>query len=168
MGDREHLSVDLANPEDIRAKLPEARSLYVSKRKALDEMQAEVDRWGDLVNMLARMVGEPPVAKEAEKGRRSSGGKKSPGQDRAVAGLEAAGQPMGPAKLFRFMLSRDMDVPTNANALGAALWSAANAGRVKKTPDGLYAPLGWSGQAELATDGTTSSNPEGRIAPAGG
>jgi hypothetical protein len=60
---------------------------------------------------------------------------------------------MGPTPLYRFMLGEDMPVPKNANALGAALWNAVHNGRIKKTPEGLYALLEWpTEQPELQED----------------
>ena len=46
---------------------------------------------------------------------------------------------MGPKQLFDFMKSENMDAPDNANALGANLWSAERAGRIKKS-GGRYIP----------------------------
>ena len=50
--------------------------------------------------------------------------------------LEKAGRPMGPTSLYNFMVEQGMDLPDNANALGANLWAAAKAGRIVKTPNG--------------------------------
>jgi hypothetical protein len=50
---------------------------------------------------------------------------------------------MGPTALYRYMQSEGLQVPTNRNALGAALWNAAKSGRIKTTPEDRYALLEW-------------------------
>lgn len=158
------LQVDLASREDIREKLPEARRILEAKQEALEEAQREVREWSLVVQLLAHLAGEqvnvfvdPSAGTGFALGNvsrmlgESRGAvKDAPAQDRAIAGLERAGQPMGPTALYRFMQNAKLEVPTNANALGAALWNAFKSGRVKKTPDGLYALLDWdTDQPEL-------------------
>jgi hypothetical protein len=141
MSHSEDLSINLADVEDIRAKLPRVRNLHASKRRELEQLTEEVRHWGELSETLARLVGEAPgtSTRAKEQGVRKS----APGQDRAIEALEKAGRPMGPTALFRFMIGAGMEAPKNANALGANLWAASKAGRIKKTPDDLYAPLSW-------------------------
>jgi hypothetical protein len=162
----DHLPIDLANLQDIRLKLPEAKRLYEAKRKELDELAQQVEYWGALVNVLARIVGEDglelPKPHPVGRARMYGGGhgvplkptrQRAPAQEKAVEALEQAGRPMGPAALYRFMIGEGMKTPTSANALGANLWAAEKAGRVKKTPDGEYAPLSWEpNQKPLASD----------------
>lgn len=155
--------VNLANKDDIRRKLPEARQIYRSKQDALKALLQDVEDWGDLVALLARIAGEPhaptaarlpanPFAAATQSLAKAPSKKKSPAQDRAIAGLKRAGRPMGPAHLYRFMIGENMPVPANSNALGAALWNAASSGRIKKTPDGLYALLEWETDEAASQD----------------
>jgi hypothetical protein len=178
----DQLQVDVMSVEDIRAKLPEARRIFKAKQEALEAMNRDVKNFGGLVVWMAHIAGEqiegpwtPP----------SSGGvgtpavvvtkrKDSPAQDRAIAGLKRADQPLGPTALYRFMKGEGLEVPTNANALGAALWNAAESGRIKKTPDGRYALLEWdTEQPELevsdpATSGDADPAPnEAQVTPPG-
>lgn len=151
MNDNDSLTVDLTSLEDIRAKLPLARDLYERKQEALVTLNQEVETWRDLVNLLARSVGEPGI--EPPPTSRRPTRRRAPGQERAIQALERAGRPMGPKALFSFMNDEGMDAPTNVNALGANLWAAEKAGRIKKTNDGEYAPLGWEpDQGSLATE----------------
>jgi hypothetical protein len=163
MDPSDRLQIDLADKDDIRVRLPEVKRLYEGKRRELESLRAEVDYWGELADLLARIVGESPVtARGGSSARESSrrvaagsrrGRKAAPAQQRAIAALERANRPIGPAALYRFMLDQNMDVPSNPNSLGAALWTAHKAGRIRKTPDDLYAPLGWEPtQAELNPD----------------
>jgi hypothetical protein len=48
---------------------------------------------------------------------------------------------MGPTSLYNYMLSEGLTVPKNANALGANLWAAWKAGRIKRATNGVYTPL---------------------------
>jgi hypothetical protein len=153
-----NLSVDLDDPQDIRNKLPDVRRRYAAKRRELEELEAQVRYWGQFVDLLAAMVGEKrPTERESDSGALR---KSAPGQDRAVAALEKAGRPMGPSALYRFMVGENMPAPKNPNALGANLWAASRAGRVRQTPEGLYAPLSWEPpQDPLAADhGDTNAN----------
>jgi hypothetical protein len=162
----DHLPVDLADLQDIRLKLPEAKRLYEAKRKELDDLVEQVEYWGALVDILARLVGEEgierPQPRAVGRARVYGGGygvpvrparQSAPGQEAAAEALERAGRPMGPSALYRFMLAEGMKAPSSANALGANLWAAERTGRVKKTPDGDYAPLTWEPeQKPLASD----------------
>jgi hypothetical protein len=146
MSHSDDLSINLADPDDIRTKLPRVRNLHATKRRDLEKLTEEVRHWGELAETLARLVGE--TSGSSTRMKESPLRKSAPGQDRAVEALEKAGRPMGPTALYRFMLGEGLEAPKNANALGANLWAAARAGRVKKTPDDLYAPLSWEPSTE--------------------
>jgi hypothetical protein len=158
MNAREQLSIDLANPDDIRDKLPLARDLYRAKARELENLTEQVESWKALVDLLARLVGEPGIEPlGAQRGTRS-GRKRAPGQERAVEALERAGQPMGPSLLYRFMVREGMEAPANRNALGANLWAAEKAGRVKKIDGGQYAPLDWQPDQGLLNSTNDGAN----------
>jgi hypothetical protein len=174
------LQVNLLNVDDIRAKLPEARRIYRAKLDALAAMSQDVQNFSGMLSWMAHMAGEQ--AKEADPwaaARQSLGDARvdtlaptvrpkrvpSPAQDRAVAALKRAGQPMGPTALYRFMESQDLQVPTDANALGAALWNAAKNGRVSKTPDGLYALLEWEPDQPQLQDAPSGGFPKPTTEP---
>jgi hypothetical protein len=153
----EHLLVDPFDPQDIRAKLPEMRRVLGAKRKELEALTDQVRSLGELVELMARLAPASPQPNAGKSGSVAPA-KSAPGQERAVGALERAGRPMGPAALYAFLEAegREDDMPKNANALGANLWAAARAGRIKKTTDGLYAPLTWEPPTEpiapLVTD----------------
>jgi len=142
---RDRFPVNVLDPKDVEAKMPQLRELLATKRqeqKALNEQVA----------LLERIVG-PDAAAPAQ--RKLSGAevlaagmlkarKAAPAQDRAVQALERAGRPMGPTSLYKFMLAEGGDnMPIDANTLGSNLWAAAKAGRIVKAPNGVYAPLGF-------------------------
>jgi hypothetical protein len=145
----EPFPIDLSDPADIVAKMPEIRRLYSQKRQELKAL-------GEQVELLGRLVGEKPAARPSKSGqatkrkvrRPSKAGQNAPAQDRVVAGLERANRPMGPASLYRFMIEEGMKVPKDSNALGSNLWSAWKAARIMKAPNGVYTLLDGSGKTE--------------------
>jgi len=139
---KERLPINVLDPKDVAAKMPQIKELLAAKREELEALTEQVA-------FLERVVG-PAVAPERRAKRSLPAGslvkvrnqKIAPAQDRAVQALEKAGRPMGPTSLYNFMVEQGMDLPDNANALGANLWAAAKAGRIVKTPNGVYAALG--------------------------
>ncbi len=152
----EDLTVNLADPVDIREKLPEAQRLYEAKVQELSDLERDVQHWRQLVEYLSAVAGVGLQLQPAQ-GRTTGtlevkSRKRSPAQDAAVEALEAAGRPMGPSALYRFMIGQGMEGPKNPNALGASLFGAARAGRIRHLKDrNEYAPLNWSGALELET-----------------
>jgi hypothetical protein len=141
MSSQPDATVDLSDPADIRRKLPGVRALYESKRSDLASLEREVEHWRQFVRYLSGVAGEPTDVPEG--GSSVSG--RAPAQDAAVAALARLGEPTGPAKLYRYMLANNMQqYAKSANQVGANLWAAKKAGRITKTPSGLYAPPGWS------------------------
>jgi hypothetical protein len=142
------ISIDLTDPDDIRAKLPEIRRLYDEKRLELDTLTGQIE-------LLGRLLGEKPIGKPGSSVSRSRksrspsrAGQNAPGQERAVRALEAAKLPAGPTSLYRFMVEKGLDAPKDANALGSNLWSAWKAHKIMKAPNGVYSLLDGSGRFE--------------------
>jgi hypothetical protein len=141
MGDDGDFSVNLADLADIEAKMPQIRQLLRERRQLLTEKRHEVELLTKQIELLARLIGtkrgQPERARTA------------PAQDRAVQALEKADVPMGPTSLYKFMSEQGMTVPKDANALGANLWAAWRAGRIRKATNGVYAPLDETGSTEV-------------------
>jgi hypothetical protein len=155
--------VNLADPKDIQAKMPEIKRLLANASQELDAIKAQVE-------MLTRIVGDAPATASAStpKGRkrRSRTRKAAPSQERAISALVAAGKPMGPASLFRWMESQGLERPSTVAALGSILWAAEKGGRIGKTTNGLYVPPGFPIDRPL-TDYDEAAR-KGMPAPAGG
>ncbi len=146
---KDRVSVNLADPKDIRAKMPELTRLLATARQELGALKEQVA-------ILTRIVGDDDVAitdiavsgagsatAEGQKmPTRQRARKAAPAQERAVEALERAGSPMGPAALFKFMEANELERPRDVTALNAVLWAAAKAGRVEKAPGNTYAPAG--------------------------
>lgn len=145
----ETFNVDLANPVEIQAKMPEIKQFYAERREALKALEGQVE-------LLRRIIGEKPSpgasstpARSRPKKARQKRGMNAPGQDRAVKALEHANRPMGPTTLFKYMGINGLDAPKDANALGSNLWSAWKAGRIMKASNGVYQPLDGSGKTTI-------------------
>jgi hypothetical protein len=141
---KDQIKVNVADPKDIEAKMPQVRALLEKKRAELEELQAQV-------KVLDRIVGKEP-ASAAANGQAPKASRKTvaPSQERAIRALEQAGRPMGPTSLYEFMQrERITPLPRDANALGASLWAAAKAGRIGKAPNGVYVPPGMSADRPL-------------------
>jgi len=155
---KDRVPVNLADPKDIRAKMPEIKKLLANARQELEALKEQVE-------MLTRIVGEPSASAEVAVSQDSAGSapavqdrktpkrprppKAAPSQERALRALEKAGRPMGPASLFRFMEAEGMDRPQSLGALNAVLWAASKAGRIVKAPNGVYAPPGFPSDRPL-------------------
>jgi hypothetical protein len=142
---KDRFPVNVLDPKDVEAKMPQLRELLAAKRQELDALTGQVA-------FLTRIIG-PDVSPSTQ--RKTSGAevlaagmlkaqKAAPAQDRAVQALERAGRPMGPTSLYKFMLAEGGDdLPGDANVLGSNLYAAAKAGRIVKAPNGVYAPKGF-------------------------
>src|ERR1700689_5390870 len=145
-------NVDLANPDEIQARMPELKQFYAEQRAALKTLEGQVE-------LLRRLVGDKPPAASKSTGatrtrtkaapRPKRAGIKAAGQDRAVNALEHAGRPMGPTTLYKYMIANGLDAPKDANALGSNLWSAWKAGRIMKASNGIYQSLDGSGETTI-------------------
>jgi hypothetical protein len=148
--------VDLSNPEEVAAKMPQLLALYEEKLREQQTLNQQVE-------LLRRLVGhatgvsrgrvhtnEQSQDGPSEEPRRR---RAAPAQDRAVRALEQAahalgGTAVGPTSLYKFMVERGMEAPKDAGVLGTNLWDAWKAGRIMRAPNGVYTPLDGSGNSE--------------------
>jgi hypothetical protein len=152
----EQFEVDLNNPEEVAARMPELLRLYerrLGEQKVLNEQVEFLRRLVSHASVVSRggthaggrlrdLPQEPPRRRRA-----------APAQDRAVAALGQAsdalgGTAVGPTSLYKFMLERGMEVPKDAGLLGTNLWDAWKAGRIMRASNGVYTPLDGSGRTE--------------------
>jgi hypothetical protein len=149
------MTVNLADPQDVRSRMPDIQRLLAAARQQLAAVEAQVE-------LLERIVGERRPAGQASstaasgkrartktrKARAHGAPNAAPAQERVIHGLEVAGRAMGPAELYRFMEARDLPRPNTLERMGSVLWAAAQAGRVV-SKDGKYEPKGGFPTAEL-------------------
>jgi hypothetical protein len=159
---RDRFALNVLDPQDVEAKMPQLRELLDAKRQELEALSAQVAFLARVVGPTDAQTEQPspaatPVEIVPHPARAVSGagltlrtGRVAPAQDRAVQALERAGRPMGPTSLYKFMLAEGGDdLPGDANTLGSNLYAAAKAGRIVKAPNGVYAPLGFPADRPL-------------------
>jgi len=148
--------VDISNPEEVAAKMPQLLALYEQKlreQKTLNEQVELLRRLVGHASMVSRgnvhaSEQDPDRLPDPPRRRRAA-----PAQDRAVQALEQAykelgGTALGPTSLYKYIVERGMEVPKNPAALGTNLWDAWKAGRIMRAPNGVYTPLDGSGKTE--------------------
>jgi hypothetical protein len=150
------LNVDLSNPEQVAAKMPQLLALYEQKLREQATLNEQVEFLRRLVGHASAVSRAPvqaikdgPDGRSAQPLRRRS----APAQERAVQALtrassELGGTGVGPTSLFKFMLERRMKAPKDAGLLGTNLWDAWKSGRIMRAPNGVYTPLDGSGKTE--------------------
>jgi hypothetical protein len=153
----EEFSVDLSNPEEVSAKMPQLLRLYEEKLHEQKKLNQQLE-------LLRRVVGHPAAIARSrvqpteqipdQPPQQPLRRRVAPAQDQAVAALERAydelgGTAMGPTSLYKFMKERGMKTPNNPSALGANLYDAWKAGRIMRATNGVYIPLDGSGKTEV-------------------
>ena len=133
MSPQPKLQVNLADPDDIRAKISDAENVLAKKRQVAREVQDDADHWEDLVRNLKEMAGIVSVDEKAASNR------PSPAQDLVVRIVMQEGKPMRPVEVAERLEAEGHYVASN-NAVNAALYAAAQAGRLRRPGPRQYAP----------------------------
>ena len=127
-----NLTVNLGDPDDVLAKLPEARRVAKGLRKEAEQLVAQAEAWDRLVNVLEGIAPHTDVAAdETADGDASS-------IDVVVGILEATGGPItvaGVHEITRGQFTR--------KTTGWALWKAVQLHRARQEGRGIYAPLSY-------------------------
>lgn len=148
-------NVDLSNPEEVAAKMPQLLALYEEKlreQKTLNEQVEFLRRLVGHASAMSRGRLQPSEQAQDEPPPQPRRRRTAPAQDRAVQALEQAssalgGTAVGPTSLYKFMIEHGIEVK-DARVLGANLWDAWKAGRIMRAPNGVYTPLDGSGTTE--------------------
>jgi hypothetical protein len=154
----EDFTVDLSNPEEVAAKMPQLLSLYEQKLQEQKTLNQQVE-------LLRRIVGHPAglARGQAQISEQEPGGtptteqrrrRAAPAQELAVEALKRAynelgGTAMGPTSLYKFMVERGMKTPKDPGLLGTNLHDAWKAGRIMRATNGVYIPLDGSGKTDV-------------------
>lgn len=133
MSPQPKLQVNLADPDDIRAKVSDAEKVLAKKQQVAREAQEDADHWEDLVRSLKEMAGIISVDEKAASNR------PSPAQDLVVKIVMQEGKPMRPVEVAERLEAAGHEVASN-NAVNAALYAAAQAGRLRRPGPRQYAP----------------------------
>jgi hypothetical protein len=151
----DHFKIDLSNPSEVAAKMPELRRLYEAKIQERNMLDEQIELLRRLVVGATGIVRAATLTREDEQkppAREIRRRRAAPAQDRAIGALKAlwakTGSAAGPTSLYKFMIANGMDAPKDANVLGANLYDAWEAGRIMKAPNGVYRPLDGTGKTE--------------------
>jgi hypothetical protein len=138
------LPVDLANRDDILAKLPEAEKILSLMERDLEEQQRERDRWRDLVDVLRSIAGTPNG--DAHDPRPPATGNNppsySPMQDLVVGVVDREVRPIRAKEVAALLHAEGHDV--SGDSVSNALWQASKENkRIQRLGRGVYAPLAY-------------------------
>jgi len=149
------LQVDLANPADIRAKLPQAEEILVDMELAVREQQQELDRWRRLVGVLRGVAGvsapavaqdaqaaatDHPSANEPEAASEPEATGRAEMQALILEAITRVGRPIRSRDLREMLVQEGHDL--TPDSVSNALWYAAvRLGTIRKMQRGVYAPL---------------------------
>lgn len=149
------LQVDLADPEDIRSKLPQAEQRLAGMENALAEQEREIERWRRLVGVLRSVSGTSqggsgPVPE--------TGPPPKPGhmQELVVATINRFGREIRSRDVRELLKQEGHDV--TGDSVSNALWYAAERlGTIRRGEGrGVYAPLNDRGRTEDQTEAPTA------------
>jgi hypothetical protein len=130
------LLIDIADPQAIRQKMPEIRKLYEAKEEEARRVSMELEGLRQLITSVVALSGGPHGPSPEQSPADTVPVKRTTARQTALEALRRAGRPMGPAALYRLMEKEGMEMPPNANALGASLYAAAQAGEAIRTGEG--------------------------------
>lgn len=141
------LNINIADPDDIRAKFPEIERMVAKKHD-------EWVQWDKLAADLAKVAGVR--RSNAQRGKRTSArssrapqARKPSAQDLVVQVVEAAGSVLASGEVAE-RVNVQVKEPIKRDTITWALWKAEQDGQVQKIKKGVYAPLGYKpSQSEL-------------------
>ena len=129
------LNIDLGDPKGIRKKLPQIEEIVDAKRTIASDAARDFETWGALLGRLRTLAGVAIRVDQSDSSRRPS-----PVQDAVVRVVEREARAMRPIGVTRALKAEGHEVASN-NAVNAALYAAAEAGRLLRTGDRQYAPI---------------------------
>src|SRR5438552_311323 len=114
----EGVQVDITDPEDIRAKLPELEALIAQRRREIDRLDATVDKLAAFAGVRRRHASRNGGSKRQKAPARPKGSR------RLV--VEIVNKLGGAASIDN--VAERMDPPMKRETVGWALWQAAKDG----------------------------------------
>lgn len=162
------LQVDVANPKDVREKLPRAERALADMEREIAEMRARADRWKALVEGLrsvAGLSGDAPSAPApvgtsdappAAAAKSAGTGGRAQMQALILEAMAEIGRPIKSSGLAVYLASRGHAF--SLDSVSNALWYAADRRTIRKVARGIYAPLDHDAE-ESAPKGADSEVP---------
>jgi hypothetical protein len=146
------LTVDLADPASIRAKLPEAEKTLKDLEQELEEQMLQIERWRGLVEVLHSLVpaeAEPPAQLQPPQADEPGSTHLSPMQALVIEVVNREVRKIRAKTVTRTLQSEGHDV--TGDAVANALWYSAEKLEpkpIQRAGHGMYAPLSFSEQEE--------------------
>jgi hypothetical protein len=136
--------VDIADLDDVRAKIAEVAQVVEEKREAMSQAARDLHYWTSVLDRLKLIAGERRQA-----AKKSADEKQGTILDAVVGEVKRA---QGPTTANEIEASLTMmGLPdVKRKTIGWALWKAHNDGLIRRVGKGLYAPLDWQGESLLA------------------
>jgi hypothetical protein len=145
------LQIDLANPDDVRAKIPDVEKLVTQKRAALLEANREVNRWQNFLETLRALVSDQEPSRVTSVYVSAAGtGKTARTLDLIMRVLGEADHPME-TKAIVERVTALADEPPKPDTITWTLWKAHKDNLIRKIGKGVYAPLSVSGDQLLVS-----------------
>jgi hypothetical protein len=130
------IPIDVTNPDDIRAKLPELEDLIRSRKRELDKLDAMADK----LAAVAGVKRQRPKSKGGARVKARPKRKTSRMQVKEI--IEKIGRPATVAEV-----TEKTNPPLKQKTAGWALWKEAQEGAINAFKNGMYAPLGYTPNA---------------------
>lgn len=170
------LQVNVANPADVREKLPRAEKLLADMEREVSALQARVHRWRLLVDGLRSVAGlsdavaSIPASPSASKdvtaptaAAPASAGGRAQMQGIILEAMTEIGRPIKSSALRDYLASRGHEFPLDS--VSNALWYAADRGNIRKVQRGIYAPLDSDPMPDVAPPAPATVESNGMARP---
>ena len=166
------LKVDLYNPADVQARLPEAKRHAASLRQEADQLLAKAESWDRVVHVLQGIADAAPSAvDEATSPSGSEHGSEAEAEPEDAPGGEPERKVSGPSSVavavgileqtggpMKVSEVHALAPQFTRKTIGWALWKAAKDGRIESLDGkGVYAPRAY--KPELIFDSTNGGEP---------
>jgi hypothetical protein len=139
------LPVDLADRQDILAKLPEAEKILNLMERGVEDQQRELDRWRDLVGILRSIAGKPQGSAQGSRGPATATvPSAAPMQDLVVEVMDREVRPLRAKEVSEILRGEGHEL--TSDSVSNALWQASKGNkRIRKLRGrGVYAPLAYT------------------------
>jgi hypothetical protein len=171
------LPIDLADPADVRAKLPRAMAILAEKERELEALQKEIALWRSHVKYLdeiatltapkfsvKQMTERIAIGLVAVAAAVTSAAELKSRSDQIVSVVENAGRPIRAKDVHEALVASGFAV--DAEVVQNALYYAASTGRLERLVRGTYAPAGYYAD-HVARSAARAERPAQRAVEAG-
>jgi hypothetical protein len=137
---KDPFEINLADLDEIRAKIPEVEQIVEQRREVVSAAQRDFAYWQSILDRLRLVAGQKTIAKTGTAKARATVGVVSTGSesalDRIVRVLNESAIPLRADDV-----STRLEKPMAEKTIRWALWKASKEERIQKLETGLYASL---------------------------